>query len=61
MEGVYEVTLVLMEKNEFGASTEIDVVKPAFAFEITTNDDLIWSASQWGCIRLETPKLSKVK
>lgn len=53
MEGVYEVTLVLLEKNEFGASTEIDVVKPAFAFEITANNDLIWSPSQWGSVRLK--------
>lgn len=52
VEGVYDVTLVLFEKNEFGASTEIDVVKPAFSFEIVENQDLIWSPSQWGCVRL---------
>lgn len=52
VEGVYDVTLVLFEKNEFGASTEIDVVKPAFSFEIVENKDLIWSRSQWGCVRL---------
>ena len=53
VEGVYDVTLVLFEKNEFGASTEIDVVKPAFSFEIVENKDLIWSPSQWGCVRLK--------
>ena len=52
VEGVYDVTLVLFEKNEFGASTEIDVVKPAFSFEIVENKDLIWSPTQWGCVRL---------
>ena len=61
MEGVYEVTLVLLERNEFGASTEIDVVKPAFAFEITANDDLIWSPSQWGSVRLTDLKFKKVE
>lgn len=52
VEGVYDVRLVLFEKNEFGTSTEIDVVKPAFSFEIIENKDLIWSRSQWGCVRL---------
>jgi hypothetical protein len=52
VEGVYDVTLVLFEKNEFGASTEIDVVKPAFSFEIVENKDLVWSPSQWGSVRL---------
>lgn len=53
VQGIYDVTLVLFQKNEFGASTEIDVVKPAFSFEIIENSDLIWSPSQWGCVRLE--------
>ena len=52
MEGIYEVTLVLLEKNEFGTSTEIDVVKPAFPFEITVNEDLVWSPTQLGAVRL---------
>ena len=57
VEGIYDVTLVLFEKNEFGASTEIDVVKPAFSFEISANDDLLWSPSQWGCVRLPDLKV----
>lgn len=52
VEGIYDVTLVLFEKNEFGASTEIDVVKPAFSFEIVGSQDLIWRPSQWGGVRL---------
>ena len=56
VEGIYDVTLVLFGRNEYGASTEIDVVKPAFSFEITENRDLIWSPSQWGCVRLEDLK-----
>lgn len=61
MEGIYDVTLVLLQRNEFGASTEIDVVKPAFSFEIVTNHDLIWSPSQWGAVRLVDLKYRKVK
>lgn len=56
MDGIYDVTLVLFEKNDYGVSTEIDVVKPAFSFEVVGNDDLIWSPSQWGCIRLDDLK-----
>ncbi len=59
MEGIYEVTLVLLEKNDFGASTEIDVAKPAFVFEVATNEDLIWSPSQWGSVRLQDLKPKK--
>ncbi len=59
VEGTYEVTLVMFEKNTFGTSTEIDVVKPAFSFEITANEDLIWSPSQWGCVRLQDLKYLK--
>lgn len=58
--GVYDVTLVFFGRNEYGTSTEIDVVKPAFSFEITENDDLIWSTSQWGCVRLEDLKATFV-
>ena len=53
VEGIYDVTLVLFEKNEFGTSTEIDVVKPAFSFEIIADEELVWSPSQWGCVRLD--------
>ncbi len=61
VEGIYDVTLVLFEKNQFGASTEIDVVKPAFSFEIVENKDLIWSPSQWGCVRLPDMKWHDVE
>lgn len=60
MEGLYEVQLVLLQKNEFGASTEIDVIRNAFTFEITTNDYMIWSPN-WGQICLPPMKFTQVK
>lgn len=57
MHGRYEVYLVLFEKNEYGTSTEIDVIKNAFAFEINTdNGDLTWNSSIWGSVRLADTK-----
>ncbi len=55
-EGVYDIALVLLEKNSFGTTTEIDIVKPAFSFEIVGNRDIVWSASQWGHVRLDDLK-----
>lgn len=59
MEGLYEVQLVLFQRNEFGTSTEIDVIRQGFSFEITTNDKLIWSP-QWGQICLPEMHVTKV-
>ena len=50
--GVYNITLVLFEKNEYGISNEIDVVQPAFSLEIKPNNEIIWSPTQWGRIKL---------
>jgi len=60
MEGLYEVQLVLLQKNEFGASTEIDVIRHGFSFEITTNDYMIWSPN-WGQICFPPMQAKKVK
>lgn len=49
--GNYEVTLVLLELNEFGASTEIDVAY-AFSFEIEDARDIIPNPWEWGFVRL---------
>lgn len=53
--GNYEVTLVLLELNEFGASTEIDVAY-AFTFEIQDARDIIPNPWEWGFIRLPDMK-----
>lgn len=52
MAGKYSVSLILFEKNEYGSSTEIDVLVEAFAIDILTDDNLSWSARFWGNIRL---------
>ena len=57
--GRYEVTLVLFEKNQFGSSDEIDVVKPAFMIKVNPMKDIMWSHSQWGRVRL--PDFTVVK
>lgn len=50
-QGVYDVTLVLLEKNEFGASTEIDVAY-AFSFEVVDSKDILCNPWAWGFVRL---------
>lgn len=49
--GNYDVTLVLLELNEFGASTEIDVAY-AFSIEIEDARNIIPNPWAWGFIRL---------
>lgn len=56
--GNYEVTLVLLELNEYGASSEIDVAF-AFTFEIEDARDLIPNPWAWGFIRLPDIKCNK--
>ena len=52
MTGKYSANLVLFEKNEYGTSSEIDVVIEAFSFEILTATNLTWNSAIWGHIRL---------
>lgn len=60
MEGLYEVQLVLLQRNEFGATTEIDVIRQGFTFEITMNEHMIWSPN-WGQVCFPPMNYKKVK
>lgn len=55
--GKYDVTVVLLEKNELGRSIEMDVVIPAFSIEIKNTQELIWSSTEWGSVRLADTKV----
>lgn len=50
-QGNYDVTIVLFEKNEFGASAEIDVAY-AFSFEVKDTKNLLCNPWAWGFVRL---------
>lgn len=50
---VYDVGLVLLEKSEFGSSSEIDVILSAFTIRIMENYDFYWNPNEWGHIRMQ--------
>lgn len=56
---VYDISMVLLETNKFGSSSEIDVILNAFSIKIKENPKLLWSPSQWGHIRLEDMTLQE--
>lgn len=49
---MYDVGLVLLEKSEFGSSSEIDVILSAFSIKIEEDHKFYWNPSQWGHLRL---------
>jgi hypothetical protein len=51
--GIYDVGLVLLEKSEFGTSSEIDVILSAYTIRIIENYEFYWSSNQWGHIRMQ--------
>lgn len=50
---VYDVGLVLLEKSEFGSSSEIDVILSAFTIRILENYDFYWNPNEWGHVRMQ--------
>lgn len=50
--GIYQVCLVLFEKNDLGTFDNYDVILPAFIFEIQDKIEIAWDTSRWGHIRL---------
>lgn len=50
---IYDVSLVLLEKNELGSSSEIDVILSAFTIKIQEDYNFYWNSSQWGHIRMQ--------
>ena len=59
--GKYDVTVVLLEKNELGRSVEMDVVIPAFSINIKNTQELIWSPTEWSNIRLADSRVISEK
>ena len=49
--GKYRVDLVLFEVDEFGNSYDLDLLLPAFRFEVEDSADIVWNTSAWGHIR----------
>ncbi|QUO31254.1 ABC transporter ATP-binding protein [Faecalicatena sp. Marseille-Q4148] len=50
---IYDVGLVLLEKSEFGSSSEIDVILAAFTIRILENYDFYWNPNEWGHVRMQ--------
>ena len=56
---IYDIGLVLLEKSDFGSSSEIDVMLSAFTIRIQENYIFYWNPSQWGHVRMLDSKLIK--
>ena len=50
--GKYRMSIVLFEADEFNNSHDLDLLLPAFRFEIQGTDELIWNHRAWGHIKL---------
>ena len=50
--GKYRVSIVLFEVDEFSNSHDLDLLLPAFRFEIQGTDELVWNHQSWGHIKL---------
>ena len=50
--GKYRVRLVLFEIDDFHNSHDLDLLLPAFQFEIQDTDDIVWNHHSWGHIDL---------
>ncbi len=57
---VYDVGLVLLEKTEFGSSSEIDVILSAFTIRIRESYNFYWNPSQWGHVRMLDSTLIRI-
>lgn len=49
---IYDVGLVLLERSEFGSSSEIDVILSAYSIRVMEDYDFYWNPSQWGYVRM---------
>lgn len=49
--GKYKVSMVLFEMDEFGNSHDLDLLLPAFRFEINGDDGIVWNHQAWGHIK----------
>ena len=50
--GRYRMCLVLFEIDEFHNSHDLDLLLPAFQFEIQDEDGIVWNHRSWGHINL---------
>lgn len=55
--GKYRVRLVLFEIDSFQNSHDLDLLLPAFQFEIQDSDDVVWNHRSWGHIDLMCAKI----
>lgn len=49
--GKYRVNAVLFEIDEFGNSHDLDLLLPAFRFEVQGDDEIVWNHQAWGHIK----------
>ena len=59
--GKFRVDLVLFEIDEFGNSFDLELLLPAFRFEVQENTDIIWNTSSWGHIRFPSIVAQAIK
>lgn len=59
--GKYKVVMVTFEKDDSGNSIDYDQVHPAFYFEITDDDSIVWNTRSWGHVKLPNVSVRKEK
>lgn len=59
--GKYKVVMVTFEKDDSGNSIDYDQVHPAFYFEITDDDPIVWNTRSWGHVKLPNVSVRKEK
>ncbi len=55
--GKYRAVIVLYEMDEFGNSFDHETLAPAFVFEITGREELVWDNAYWGHVCLPEAKV----
>ena len=58
--GKYKVGMVLFEKDEFGNSYDLDLLLPAFRFEVQSETSIVWNYQSWGYLRLADAEVEKI-
>ncbi len=55
--GQYRVNIVLFQIDDFGNSHDLDLLLPAFSFEMRENEEIVWNTRAWGNIKFKDAEI----
>ena len=58
--GKYKMGLVLFEMDDFGNSYDVDLILPAFLFEVQGDSNIVWNQQSWGHIRFRQADVKRL-